>query len=293
MGQATGTEQVPVMVAEPAVKPASGQVSGLAVRAASEQAPVCIVTGASGGIGRTIVKKFYDNGYSVVLLDLVKDKLDELASSLGLPIEEAAPQRCLVLEADISDEHSVENAIKATMECFGHIDALVNTAGIVGRYSLSEDYTFANFKRIYEVNVFGTFLAMQKVLPIMRAQGKGSIVNFGSVSGMRGYAYEIGYGSSKWAVIGMTENVASEYGQFGVRANSVSPGWVDTQMMKQTVDNYHELEGENNDTTVTLGPLGCAAKPEEIADAVYFLSNKEAAHITGANLVVDGGMLVA
>ena len=106
---------------------------------------------------------------------------------------------------------------------------------------------------------------------------------------MRGYTLEVGYGSSKWAVIGMTQNVANEYGGRGIRVNSVSPGWVDTAMMHQTLDNYKDL-GEKGE--IHLGPSGRAARPQEIADAVYFLSSPEASHINGANLVVDGGMLV-
>ena len=108
---------------------------------------------------------------------------------------------------------------------------------------------------------------------------------------MRGYEYEIGYGSSKWAVIGMTKNAATEYGKYGIRVNSVSPGWVNTGMMKKTLENYRELGDQNNECTVTLGPLNRPAEPAEIARAVFFLTSDDASYITGENLVVDGGML--
>ena len=129
---------------------------------------------------------------------------------------------------------------------------------------------------------------MEHVLPIMKKQGKGSIVNFGSVSGMTGYTYEIGYGSSKWAIIGMTKNVANEYGQFGIRANSVSPGWVNTNMFRKSVEDYKNF----SDSQVTLGPLGRPAEPEEIANVVYFLSSDEASYVNGSNVLADGGMML-
>lgn len=253
--------------------------------------PVCVVTGASGGIGFAIASKYYRSGFSIVMLDIHEDKLVVAAKKLAL--QTASDQAILALDVDVALEEAVHIAVKTIEEKFGRIDVLVNTAGIVGRYDLTENYPFSQFRKIYEVNVFGTFLMMQSILPIMRRQKSGSIINFGSVSGMRGYEYEVGYGSSKWAVIGMTENVASEYGKFGIRVNSVSPGWVNTQMMKRTLENYGDLESSGNKTAVTLGPLGCAAEPEEIADAVFFLGSSAARHITGANLVVDGGMLVA
>ena len=140
--------------------------------------------------------------------------------------------------------------------------------------------------------MFGTFLMMQNILPAMIEQRRGAIVNFGSVSGMRGYTYEIGYGSSKWAVIGMTQNAANEYGRYGIRINCVSPGWVNTGMMKNTLENYRRLGIKNCEENICLGTLGYPAEPEDIADAVYFLCSDEARHMTGAILVVDGGMLL-
>ena len=249
-----------------------------------EEKRVSVITGACGGIGREVVKKFYDHGYHVVLLDMDLPRLEQAAGELGLDRERAS---CWAL--DISDEGQVKDTVAAIRSKLGRIDVLVNTAGIVGRYDKTVDYPFENFRKIYEVNVFGTFLMMQNVLPAMVEQQSGAIVNFGSVSGMRGYTLEVGYGSSKWAVIGMTHNVANEYGGEGVRVNSVSPGWVNTGMMKRTLENYRELGRQEE---ITLGPCKRPAEPSEIADAVYFLASGEASHINGANLVVDGGMLL-
>ena len=244
---------------------------------------VAVVTGASGGIGSQVVKKFYENDYDVVMLDIKKEALEAAIEAEGYD-----PERVCYYILDVSSEEQVKDVVDSIKEKKGRIDALVSTAAIIGKYNPTIDYSFANFKRIYEINVFGPFLMMMNVLPIMKAQGKGAIVNFGSVSGMTGYTYEIGYGSSKWAVIGMTKNVANEYGQFGIRANSVSPGWVNTQMFRDSVEDYKNF----GDSQVTLGPLGRPAEPEEIANVVYFLASDEASYINGSNVLVDGGMML-
>lgn len=245
---------------------------------------VCVVTGATGGIGSKVVSKYLEGGYIVVMLDVCQDKLNDKIQKLS-----SYKDQIDGFAVDITQEDAVIEVIDKIIQKHNRIDVLVNCAGICGKYSETVDYSFDNFKRIYNVNVFGTFLMMQKVLPTMMKQHSGSIVNFGSVSGMRGYTCEVGYGSSKWAVIGMTENVANEYGKYGIRVNSVSPGWVNTEMMKATLDDYKDIDKEKK---ITIGTFNRPAEPEEIADAVYFLSSKEAKYITGSNLVVDGGMLL-
>ena len=195
----------------------------------------------------------------------------------------------LTFAVDISKEEQVREIAKDLESSFGKIDCLINTAGICGKYDLVENYCFVNFKRIYEVNVFGTFLMMKYFISLMKNNGKGSIVNFSSVSGIRGYDFEIGYGSSKWAVIGMTKTAAVEYGKFNVRVNCVAPGWVDTEMMQCTIENYNELSSKNDDCCISYGPMNRSASPEEISNVVYFLCSKEASFINGENIVIDGG----
>ena len=245
---------------------------------------VCVITGATGGIGACMVKKFYENDYDVVMLDIKEEVLASLAEREGYKKE-----RVSWYELDVSSEDSVKDTIAAIKNDKGRIDALVNAAGILGKYDMTENYGFENFKRIYSINVFGPFLTMMYTLPIMKEQGKGAIVNFASVSGMTGYTYEIGYGSSKWAVIGMTKNVANEYGEFGIRANTVAPGWVNTGMFKKSIEDYAAQFGKGE---VTLGPMGRPAEPQEIANVVYFLCTDEASYINGSNLLVDGGMML-
>ena len=243
----------------------------------------CIITGASGGIGSQIAKKFYDQNYYIILLDINKEKLENVMKAMDFKLNRAA-----YYPLDIADENDVKNILRHIYQQYQRIDVLINAAGICGEYAHAIDTSISNFKKISDVNVFGTFLMMQNVLPIMIDQRAGVIVNFGSVSGLRGYTYEIAYGSSKWAVIGMTKNIANEYGSCGIRANSVSPGWVDTDMMKKTLINYKQL---GLSEAVNIGPINRPADPIEIAEAVYFLSSDAASYINGANLVVDGGKL--
>ena len=245
-----------------------------------------IVTGAGGGIGKAIVKEFYDNGANVALVDI--KGLDETVQSLGLD-----PDRILCLNDSITEEENAKKIVAAVKEKFGRIDILVNTAGICGRYQMTADMDFDNFKKIYAVNVDGTFLMMKHVIPVMQAQGKGAIVNFASISGMTGYKYEIAYGSSKWAIIGMTKVAAKEYGRDGIRVNAVSPGIAETPMLDYTLESYRKDFGAvNPEATKTAGPIAHAAAPWEVAKVVAFAASDDACYVTGANLVVDGGKLM-
>lgn len=249
------------------------------------QDKIVVITGAGGGIGRAITKKFTDLGAKVALLDVKAEFAQKTADALALDAGHA-----LCLGADVSDEESVKATVAKIVAHYGRIDALVNVAGIPGPSARTEDYSFADVKKVYAVNVFGTFLMMQNVLPVMQKQGSGAIVNFGSVSGMFGYPYEIAYGSSKAAVIYMTKNAANENGGNGVRINSISPGWVDTGMMKTILDSYKDVGIQDSSENVTLGPMKRPGKPEEMANVVAFLCSDEASYVNGSNFLVDGGM---
>ena len=141
---------------------------------------ICVITGASGGIGRTIVKKFADNGFFTVLVDINEQQLASVIEQDGYSADTAA-YRVL----DISNESAVEETVADIAAEYGAVDVLVNAAGICGRYAKITDMDFGNMQKIYSVNVFGTFLMMRAALKIMVKQRSGAIVNFGSVSGVR------------------------------------------------------------------------------------------------------------
>lgn len=212
------------------------------------QDQVVVLTGASGGIGSAMTKKFTDLGAKVALLDITVDRVQALADKLGL-----GRDRAFCAAVDVSNEESVKATVDAIVKHFGRIDVLVNAAGIPGPSARVEDYSFSDAKKVLSVNLFGTFLMMHTVLPVMQAQKHGAILNFGSVSGVVGYPFESAYGASKAAIIHLTKNAASENGGNGVRINAISPGWVKTNMMATILDSYKNVGFDNADENVTLG----------------------------------------
>ena len=186
---------------------------------------VAIVTGGGTGIGKAVAKQLAAEGAKmVVILGRRADKLQDVVNEIGA-------DKCCAMAADVSKEEDVKAVVAEVEKRFGKIDLLANIAGISGPSAPAEDYSFEDFKKVYEINVFGTFLMMKYCIPVMKKNGKGAIVNTCSCSGMRGYDLEIGYGSSKFAVLGMTMNAAGENGRTGIRVNCYSPGWVDTDML--------------------------------------------------------------
>ena len=246
---------------------------------------VAVITGAGGEMGTAAVRKFTENGAKAVLMDIREESAKQAAEQLGL---DEAHGFCVAV--DVSDPDSVQAAVAKVMDKFGRIDYLVNIAGIEGpNNSRTEDYDLKMAKRVFDINAFGTFLMMHVCLPIMQAQKYGAIVNIGSVSGMFGYAGEIAYGASKAAIIHMTKNAANENGGNGVRINSVSPGWVDTEMFRRILEQYKTTYDDPMDN-VTFGPMGRAAEPGEIANVIAYLCSDEASYVNGSNWLCDGGM---
>ena len=198
--------------------------------------------------------------------------------------------RVFCAAVNVSDEDSVRQTVDAIMAHFGRIDVLINAAGIPGPSARVEDYSVTDAKKVLSVNLLGTFLMMHTVLPVMQAQKHGAVLNFGSVSGLVGYPFESAYGASKAAIIHLTKNAASENGGNGVRINSISPGWVKTNMMATILDSYKNVGFEDAADNVTLGPMGRPGTPEEMANVAAFICSEEASYMNGSNILVDGGM---
>ena len=244
---------------------------------------VAIVTGGAGGIGFAVAQQLLEGGAAqVILLDQDPQALERAAAALHHP-------RCAVMTADVTQEDQVHRGVTAVLNQYGRVDLLANMAGIPGPSARVEDYPFQEFQRVYAVNVFGTFLMMKHCLPSMAAHGQGAIVNTCSCSGMRGYQLEIGYGSSKFAVLGMTMNAANENGGNGVRINCVSPGWVDAGMLDSILAQYAQSGGGYTKQTLRNGTMDRPSTPEEVANVVTFLLSDQARYVNGANFVCDGG----
>lgn len=246
---------------------------------------VVITTGASGGIGKAVSQRFYDEGAKVVMLDLKKEWVDATVADLGMDLE-----RVLAAKLDVTDEEAVKAVVDQVVARWDRIDVLNNVAGVGGEQGPMEEKPLGEWESVYDINVFGTVRMIKYVLPVMKRQGRGVITNTSSVSGMFGYAGESAYGSSKWAVRGLTKNIANEAGLYGVRVNSVAPGWVKTVMFQKALDDYRTEGYENPMENVTFGPLGRPSEPSEIAAVFAFLASDDATIINGSNILCDGGM---
>jgi NAD(P)-dependent dehydrogenase (short-subunit alcohol dehydrogenase family) len=250
----------------------------------SEQ-KTAIVTGAAGGIGAALVKRLADRGINVVLVDLNNEALEEVRKEAGLTDENS-----LIVKADVSAEEDVEHYVDATMKKFGRIDYFANNAGIESPVAPTEEQTVATLDKVYAVNVRGVFLGLQKVLPVMKAQGSGAIMNTSSLAGIMAAPGFSPYIMSKHAVIGLTRTAAAEAAPSGVRVNAVLPGTINTQMMRRIEDSSgipDEFKAANDAAT----PLGRYGEPEEVAAVMNFLLSDEASFVTASLYTVDGGMV--
>jgi NAD(P)-dependent dehydrogenase (short-subunit alcohol dehydrogenase family) len=250
------------------------------------QKEVAIITGSARGIGKATVHKFAEEGYISIAVDILeegKESCDELRSK-GL--------ECNFYRGDVSDEAFVQEVVGKTLERYGRIDVLVNNAGIVLVKPLDE-IEFLEFKRVFDVNVGGIFLFCKHVLPTMKKQKKGAIVNMASVSGHVGQIDHVVYGSTKGAILALTRALAWEVADYNIRVNSISPGSVDTPMLRGDIQIESDRTGLPFDEVKTEREAEQAfnrwADPYEIAEPIFFLASENASFITGADLLVDCG----
>ena len=234
---------------------------------------VVIVTGSARGMGAAEALDAAENGAEVIVTDILDERGNETAVEIG------ATYRSL----DVTSKENWNEVVSSVLDEHGRIDGLVNNAGIYTSQDIFSGST-DTFQKIIEVNQFGTYLGMAAVTPIMSRQGSGSIVNISSVAGMRAQA-NIAYMASKWAVRGMTKGVAKTLASSGVRCNSVHPGAVETDIL-------FGLEEETVTELISTIPMGRSGEPAEVAEVVTFLLSDAASYITGAEIVVDGGMII-
>ncbi len=234
-----------------------------------------IVTGGSRGIGAAITSALDSAGATVVIAGGSETHAAALIDRLG------AKHR--YVPHDVSSENSWEDLVNAVRLEFKSIDVLVNNAGVLDSGDDITETSVENFDRHYRVNQLGVFLGIRSVAGRMKQEGAGSIVNLSSIGGHRGYANQIGYSTTKWAVRGMTKCAAVELAPYGVRVNSVAPGFIDTTMIDA-------MPREQIEAVTASTPLGRRGTADEIARAVVFLASKECPFMTGAELIVDGGL---
>jgi 3alpha(or 20beta)-hydroxysteroid dehydrogenase len=243
---------------------------------------VALITGGARGMGKSHVRHFVAEGARVVLGDVLDDKGAYVAAKLG-------EHACRYVHHDVTSEADWESAVALATGAFGKLDVLVNNAGVLSFGTVTHELAVADYRRVIEINQFGTFLGMRAAIPAMLRHRGGSIVNISSTNGFRGVAGTVAYGASKFAIRGMTKTVALEYGMANIRVNSVHPGAIDTPMTQ--LGNLGGMSGDEQTSMVGAVALGRFGQPEEVANLALFLASDESSYCTGAEFIVDGGML--
>lgn len=245
----------------------------LAWRDDALQGRVAVVTGAGGGIGGAIIQRLAQMGATVVATDLKAPPIPEGVTG------------AVAIACDVSSEASVEALAAQVKERFGRCDILVNNAGIMAPPCPLEDLPAETWDRVMNVNLKGSFLCGKHLARLMIAQGKGAIVNLASI-GAR-VPSDIGaYGPSKAGVLGLTHQMAVQWGPKGIRANSVSPGMIRTPMSEHFYRNEKLHEGRKK-----VVPVGRIGAPEDIADAIAFMVSDAASYMNGQDIIIDGGFM--
>jgi NAD(P)-dependent dehydrogenase (short-subunit alcohol dehydrogenase family) len=245
---------------------------------------VVIITGSARGIGAACMRVFAQHEYAAVGLDILAEG-QAVAEQIRAEAGEA-----LFLQCDVANEKQVAACVSQVVEKYGHIDVLVNNAGIV-LVKPFDQITWEEFRRTTEINLGGHFLLCKYVLPHMKKQKSGVIVNMGSVSGHVGQTDHVMYGATKGAIIAMTRALAWELAPYNIRVNSISPGSVDTPMLRGDIDLESKRTGLPFEAVKEQREAEQAFKrwadPAEIAEPIYFLASQGASFVTGADWLVD------
>lgn len=252
---------------------------------------VALVTGAAKGIGAAICEVLACDGAHVALAGRDAAALEARAREL----DAAYPEReSLAVPCDVSDEGRVAALVRSTVERFGGLDVLVNTAGVIGPIETpAHEVALDDFRSVLDVNVVGTFLPCKHAIPHLIERGGGRIVNIAGTSGLRGYRYRVAYSASKWAVRGLTRTLALELGPHGITVNAVCPNVTHGARMDTIIAEKARKQGRAREEVyadyVRETALGRFVEDWDVAQAVRFLVSEAARNVTGHDLVVDAG----
>jgi 3alpha(or 20beta)-hydroxysteroid dehydrogenase len=245
---------------------------------------VAIVTGGARGIGAAAAAALAAEGAAVIVADLLDDAGQATAAAI-----EAAGGTAPYVHLDVTDRAAWDASIGATLERFGRIDCLVNNAGIDMSATI-EDITIENFRRVIEINLYGGFHGMQAVIPVMKRQGGGSIVNIASLATRKVAPTTAAYGAAKAGFANLTKTAAIHCARqgYGIRINSVHPGPIETPMLFGGTEN----RGDSPDVkrVIDIIPMGRLGQPADIGSVVVFLASDDSRYMTAEELYVDGGL---
>lgn len=244
---------------------------------------VCLVTGAARGIGKAIVNLFAENKAIVYANARQEGVLDGWSRELS----DKYHTKVIPVYFDVIDTKALTECYRKIKNEYGTIDVLINNAGMLSneRIGVIKEDTV---KKLFSTNVFAVIQSLQLAARLMMKQKSGSIINISSIVGTNGAANELVYSGTKGAVIAITKSASKELAKYGIRVNSIAPGYVDTDMFQDTIDKAHENTGKYVDT---IG-LGRLAKSYDIAEACLFLASDSSSYITGQILGVDGGAVL-
>lgn len=252
---------------------------------------VILITGGASGLGFATAKELLARGAKLSLVDINEDGLKEKKEEL---LKGFSDGEILILKADVSKENEVKDYVDKTIEKFGRIDGFYNNAGIEGKQAKVESYDLDMFDKVIQINLMRVYYGLRHVLPVMKKQESGRIVNTASVAGILGLENQTPYVASKHGVVGMTRTSAVEYGEYGITVNAIAPGAILTPMVAGSFKQLNpddpekaQAEFASNNPTKRLGD------PIEVASVVAFLLSEDASYINGQVIPIDGGQSIA
>lgn len=249
---------------------------------------VAIVTGGGYGIGRQIALTYARAGAKLALAARTMPPLEETCAEIA-----RTATRAIAVQTDVSKEADCKRMVRQTLETYGRIDILINNAGIAGPTKRSTEMTLAEWQEVLDINLTGAWLAARAVLGVMEKQRSGNIINISSVAGRRGYPLRSPYAASKWAMIGLTQTLAGEWGSAGVRVNCICPGAVEGPRIEQVIGARAESLGLPYEQVkrgfVSSAALQRMVTEEECARVALFLASDLSAGVTGQTINVDAG----
>ena len=242
---------------------------------------VAIITGGANGIGKAIAARYAQEGAKIVIADFNAEALNATVENF-----KNAGHEAFGVQVNVAVEEDVQRMVDDAVAHFGRVDILVNCAGVLDYMQAAHNVEDDIWKRVMDINVGGVMRGMRKILPLFTEQGGGVIVNLASIAGITGGRGGLTYTAAKHAVAGMTKNVASHYGEQGVRCNGIAPAQVETGLT-QSIDGYDMFGLKQSTRGVQL--MNRAAQPEEIANIALFLASDESSYINGVVLAADAG----
>ncbi len=245
---------------------------------------VALITGGASGIGLETAHVYAREGARLVLADYNATGLQDAVQTLKANGAEAT-----AVPVNVADSESVQAMIDATMQAYGALDILINSAGTgESKPAPIHEKDERDWSRVMAVNATGPFLCMKYAIPHMLAAKRGVIINLASIGGLLGFPGNAAYAASKGAIIQLTRAAALEYARFGIRVNCIAPGWIKTPM----VDAFTQM-GVSEDRLVRGVPLGRLGTVEEVAALLLFLASDDAPFLLGSTVVIDGGISIA